>query len=462
MLRLVCIVLLVAFEATVVALPLLALTGVALPWLGLAGAVLVGWLADTASRRLRWPWHRLVLAVAPPVAATGLVGLAFGLAPVAVWAALLPGHPQSGLVYLTVLCAFFLVWRGVRLAEHDSATLLSLAGKVGVVVVAALLLGPLLRAGAVPQRELLLGYVVTLVGTGLAALALTHLVETATVHGQKLDLRWTMLLVGIIGSVLLVSVVLTATLSGDVTLDAVVTVLRWLLLPFALVSAGLVYLLTTVFGDLIRSLFALLGQALAQMNLRPEPPPTPDTVPVDDSSVSAVITLAQQATFVLALIPLAVLLIAVLLWQRRGRRLAVDEERESLDVGQSMLNDLRDLLGLLRNPFRRRLRGLQAVLATLRGNDPVTRVRRAYVQVLFMLEQRGLRRAPAQTPAEWYATVAPTLSDPAPLADLTAAYEQARYRPDGVDAAEAGRAEQAAQALYDQKDQIRRDDGGSV
>ncbi|WP_245668960.1 DUF4129 domain-containing protein [Chloroflexus islandicus] len=441
------IVLLAAFETTLVALSLLVLAALTLPWPGLFSAVLLGWLADGAARRLRRPFHYLPLALAPLLAATGLLWLVIGGDPLALWPALLPGQPQSGLAYIATLVAFFLTWRGAGLESHDSATILTLAGRGMAAVIASLLVGPLLRAGAALPDDLLFSYVAVAIGSGLGSLALAHLVETAADRARVFDLRWTLLLLGVIGGVLAIGAALTALLSGEAALDGVVNLLRFLLLPLALIGAALVYLFTVIFGDLIRALLALLGQALAQMNLRPEPPPVTDTAPIDDAAVETVIALAQQATFWLALIPLAVLLVLLVWWRRRARRVATDEERESLDVGQSLLADVRDLLGALRNPFQRRLSGLQAALAALRGADPVTRVRRAYIQALLALEERGLRRPPAQTPAEWYATVAPTLPDPAPFAELTAIYERARYQPAGVEPAEAAIAEQASQTV---------------
>ncbi|MBO9316589.1 MAG: DUF4129 domain-containing protein, partial [Chloroflexus sp.] len=124
-----------------------------------------------------------------------------------------------------------------------------------------------------------------------------------------------------------------------------------------------------------------------------------------------------------------------------------DEEHQSLDVGQSLLSDLRDLLGTLRRPFQRRLSGLQAALLALRDADAGTRVRRAYVQALIMLEARGWRRSPDQTPSEWCARMAAVLPEANPFTDLTANYERARYRLDGVDETEAEAAENALQAL---------------
>lgn len=438
---------LAAFEATVVGLPFLALTTIALSWPGLFSAVVLGRVADEVGGRLRWPFNRSLLVLAPIVAAAWLSWLTFGLNPLILLAVLPLGQPQSGPLYLAVLVAFFLVWRGVRLADHDSATILTLAGRGVIGAVLALILGPLLRTGEAVSNDLLLVYIVVFVGSGLAALALTHVVEMTSDQAQSLDARWSLLLLGVIGAVLALGISLAALLSGDLALEGMIALLQLLLLPFALIGAALVYLITVVFGDVIRALLGVLGRVLAQMNLRPEPPPTPDTAVVDDTTAETVVAIAQQATFLLALIPLVALVIIIVLWRRRHRRSVTDEERQSLDIGQSLIADLRDLFGSFRRPFRRHLHGLQAALAALRGADAVSRVRRAYIQALLALEAQGWRRPPDQTPSEWCTHVSSVLPDQQPFIDLTATYERARYRPDGVDADEADAAERSLQGL---------------
>jgi MFS family permease len=438
---------LTAFEATLFGLPLLALTTIVLSWPGLWSAVILGRLADEIGHRLPRSLHRLLLVAAPFVAACWLSWLTFGLDPHHTLAALPPGQPQSGLIYLTVLVAFFLVWRGVRMAEHEHATILTLAGRGLVATIAALVLGPLLRAGAPVANDLLLLYIVVFVGSGLSSLALSYMLEATPDQTHTLNVRWSLLLLLVIGGVLVLGIALAALLSGELAFIGIVTLLQWLLLPFALIGALFVYLFTVIFGSMIRALFAAFGQVLARMNFRPEPPPTPDTTIIDTNPVETVVIIAQQATFVLALIPLVLLVIFLLLWRRRTRRADSDEEHQSLDVGQSLLSDLHDLLGMLRRPFQRRLSGLHAALVALRNADAVTRVRRAYVQALIMLEARGWRRSPDQTPSEWCASMAAVLPEPKPFTDLTVSYERARYRPDGVDETEAEAAEDALQVL---------------
>ncbi|WP_232218963.1 hypothetical protein [Chloroflexus sp. Y-396-1] len=82
---------LAAFEATLVALPLLALTTIVLSWPGLWSTVMLGRLADEIGRRLRWPFHRMLLIAAPVIAACWLSWLTFGLDPRNTLAALQPG-----------------------------------------------------------------------------------------------------------------------------------------------------------------------------------------------------------------------------------------------------------------------------------------------------------------------------------------------------------------------------------
>jgi hypothetical protein len=165
-------------------------------------------------------------------------------------------------------------------------------------------------------------------------------------------------------------------------------------------------------------------------------------------ALTAIGRLADGATFLLALIPIAILMLAILLMrQRRRPKAGADEERETLGVLSSLGDDLRGLLRQLRNPFARPLEGLRAALAALVGEDATTRARRAYVRLLLLLEAREQRRPPPQTPAEFAPTAASAAGAPEAVERLTAAYERARYNPAGASPADAEAAEAALRAL---------------
>jgi hypothetical protein len=134
----------------------------------------------------------------------------------------------------------------------------------------------------------------------------------------------------------------------------------------------------------------------------------------------------------------------VLLMQRRRRKpLASDEQRVSLGLIDGLTNDLQNLLQGLRNPFVRSQQGLLSALAALSRNDPTSRVRRVYINLLLRLERERLARQPAETPHEFAQTAQQVLPQHNALETITGAYEQARYNPSGASEETAAHAEQA-------------------
>jgi len=138
----------------------------------------------------------------------------------------------------------------------------------------------------------------------------------------------------------------------------------------------------------------------------------------------------------------------VLLWRRRRRRPSSgDEERESLWSWDRLGTDLRDLLGSLRRRPRPD-QGLRAALARLQGSDPASRIRRRYIQLLLIGEQRDHPRPAPQTPREYLPGLVNDLpAASAAIAALTDSYEQARYHPEGLVARDVDRADQAWQQI---------------
>ena len=136
-----------------------------------------------------------------------------------------------------------------------------------------------------------------------------------------------------------------------------------------------------------------------------------------------------------------------LLARRRSRRTGgADEERESLWEWGNLASDLRGLLAQL-NPARR-AEGLRDALARLRGSDPASRIRRSYIRLLLLGQERGQSRAAPETPRE-YASAAGALLPGAnqPIDTLTESYERARYHPASATAADAATAERAWTAI---------------
>jgi hypothetical protein len=442
MARLLALLTLAALETTVVSLPLLALTSFAPPWIFLLLVVLLGVAADNLSLRLPPRLERPALAVGAALAVLSVLWRQIG-GPLAALAALIPGAADFGLAYALTLTALFLYWRGTRVASRDSLGVSSLFGRGATVMVVTLLVSPLFRFGAPLGSGLVLAHIVGFISLGLLSLALAHAEDDPASRAQRLGWRWLLTLGLAIGAVVLAGTLAVAILGGGTAIEAAQNLLRILILPIAIVGGLIAYLLVTFIGEplsqLLRSIFARLS--LLQ-NLAPNTEQMTNGRN-DQGMLEAVTRMANGATFLMALIPLVILVAAILLLRGRRRRArAEDEERESLGVAASLAGDLRDLLGRLRNPFARRLEGLRAALAALRGDDPATRVRRAYVRLLLRLEERERPRAPAQTPAE-LAVAEPSLA----IAALTRAYEGARYNPAGVAPAEADGAEQALDAL---------------
>jgi hypothetical protein len=442
MIRLLFALVIAALEATAVSLPLAALFPGAPPWPLLFACVALGWIADQLALRLPPRLDRPALLAGALAATAALIGGVLGRGPLGALAALIPGSPDLLQAYALLLVALFLFWRGSRIDTRDSAAVGALFGRGSAAAVVGLLLGAVSGTGLPLGHPAILTQIVALVGLGLLALALAHAQDAAGGRLSGLSWRWLLTLVAAVALVIGVATVAAGLLGSGEVIAAAQGLLRIVLLPFAIVGGAIVWLLVTLFAE---PLLYVVQQLLARLQGL-QPPPLEQAPGQPQGAAAAaetIVRIASGATFLLALIPILVLLAAILLLRRRARpRPGAEEERESLDLAASLVGDLRDLLAGLRNPFARPLTGLRAALAALAGDDPTTRARRAYVGLLLHLEGRQQVRPPAQTPAEF----APTAAEQAPaepVARLTAAYERARYSPAGATAAEAAAAEQA-------------------
>ena len=442
MARLLALLTLAALEATVVSLPILALTSLGLAWPLMLVVVILGAVADNLSLRLPPRLERPALALGAAVAVMAVLWHQIG-GPLAALAAMVPGASGFGMAYALAMIALFLYWRGTRVASRDSLGVSALFGRGSAALVATLLLGPLLGLGAPLGSGPVLAHIVGFISLGLLALALAAAEDDPASRAQRLGWRWLLTLGLAIGAVVLVGTLAVAILGGGAAVEAAQNLLRIIILPLALLGGLIVYLLVTFVSE---PLSQLLRAVFARMGLLQHLAPSADQIAdgrSDQGMIDTITRLASGATFLMALIPLATLVAAILLLRGRRRRAkAEDEERESLGVAASLAADLRDLLGRLRNPFARHLEGLRAALAGLRGDEPATRVRRAYVRLLLRLEERKRPRAPAETPAE-LAAAEPSLA----VAALTRAYEGARYNPAGITSDTADAAERALDSL---------------
>lgn len=447
MTRLLFALLLVALETTAVSLPLTAVAAGAPPWPLLAGATLLGWLADQAALRLQARFERPALLAGALLATALVIGGELGVGLPGAFGALVPGSPRVLHAYALLLLALLLFWRGTRVDTRDSAAVGALFTRGAAAGVAGLLVGAIFATGQPAGSPAVLGQIVALVGLGLLALAVSHAQEAAGGRLGGLDRRWLLTLLAAVGAVLALALGAAALLGQGEATAAIQGLLRLILLPFALVGGAIVWLILALFAGPLRALIAALLARLRGL----EPLPVADNAFGDQQGQAAFETItriANGATFLLALIPIAILVAAILVMRRRARpRTEPDEERESLGALTSLAGDLRELLAGQRNPFARRPEGLRAALTALDGDDPTTRARRAYVRLLLLLEGRERVRPPARTPAEFAPEAAAALEADEPVARLTAAYERARYDLEGATPALADDAEAALREL---------------
>lgn len=445
--RLLFVVVVAALEATAVSLPLALLAPQAPPWPLLMLAIALGWLADQLARRGPAGWQGATLLAGAALGGLLLPAAHFG-GPLVALGALLPGRPGFMAAYALLLLGLFLVWRGTRLDTSDSGAVGERFRWAIIVGVVAMILGALTGHPALGSAAVL-GHVAGLVALGLLAMALAHAQDVAGGRLSGLSWRWLATLAAAVAGVVAVATLATSLVGGGAGAEAARTLIGIFLLPFALVGAALAWVFLTFLAE---PLTALIQALMAQLQLLqlPEGPTEPAGQGVDLSGgpLETIERLASGATFLMALIPIAILVAAILLLRRRMLpRGASDEERESLGTAASLAADLRDLLGRLRNPFARHPEGLRAALAGLTGDDPSARARRAYIRLLLLLEGRDRPRPPAATPAEFAPAAAEATGAPEPVAALTAAYERARYSPAGATAADATGAEEALRRL---------------
>ncbi|MFV9507231.1 MAG: DUF4129 domain-containing protein [Oscillochloridaceae bacterium umkhey_bin13] len=438
---------LLALEATVVGLPLVALTTLYAPWPLLALVVVLGWQADGLA--LRYPRRRSLILGASALGSALLLPLVAhgGLLPTL--AAMIPGQLAFGSAYSLLVLGLFLFWRGTRLDSRDSAAIGTLFGRGAAVGGAALLIGGLLGTGAPTNSALVIGHVIALGTLGLTALALAHAQDAAEGRLNDLSWRWLITLLAAVTAVVIMATLLATLLGGGDGLAALQNLIALLIFPLALVGGIIAWFLITFLAEPISALIRTIMAALQRFQL-PEEPIAQESGPLiveGGDFLRTAQNLAEGATFLMALIPIIILVLLILVLRRRQQAAdGSDEERESLGAVRSLVGDLRDLWARLRNPFARHPEGLRAALANLRGNDPTSRTRRAYVQLLLRLEAQAQTRPPTQTPAE-FAPTAAQASAAEPVAILTDAYQRARYRPAGADPNDAEQAEAALRRL---------------
>jgi hypothetical protein len=416
-------------------------------WVLLIGVVLAGALADwIVLRRIspRWQGPALVTAGALLALWAVKVQVGDGYSPLAGWGqalgTLFSAHdPNTGIAYLTFLAALYVFWRGTRLTTHDSVSLHWLFRRTAVGIMAIIGVGFL---GASPDPEIGARAVVQIMGffaVGLITIALATASEEHEVQLRRLGWRGMLTLGGAVVLVLVAGLVF-ASLFGNEAAQVIRSIWSGIVLIVVLLFAPLFFLIFAIIERLL--IFIHLERLLQRPALfdqqQQQPPLATDTPGIFPPWVDTALRLF------FALLPILLIVGLMLLARHRLRRKAGDdEERESLWSWGNMLNDLRDLFGGLRNPFGHAA-GLRDVLASLRGGDPVSRIRRSYIRLLLAGEAHEQPRAAPQTPREYAATagaIVPGIGHS--VGTLTEAYERARYFPAGATDTDAEAAERA-------------------
>ncbi len=347
------------------------------------------------------------------------------------------------LVALAVLLA--VLWlRGMTLArEPKDYDLISRNFKVGF----ALLILPFVFSGFFPPqiREALalqLGLLLPLfLFLGLSALSLARLAEIrrerrgAGSPPPQLLRRWLLTMLTVSGALALLLIALELIFSYQTLqaligalqplVDAVETVLGWLVIAVAYVFYGFYYLMYLA-AKALKSLFTPEKNPTEPPQPQPHKPSPFDTRP--PGTPGDWLAFGRWALIVVAVVLLLAVLLRVLLAVIPQDTVNAEEERENLDAMRMLGAQLRGVFSALAARFRRQ--GAQG--AGSGDGLPAASVRALYRRVLVQVAALGLGRRAQETPQELAerlvvalpASEALVLTD---LAVLTTAYEQARY-----------------------------------
>jgi hypothetical protein len=422
-------------------------------WGALIVVVLGGALADwIVLRRLRPEFQGPALAAIALLAALWVVkGLLPGSGLFTGWgqavAALFDIHSTRSIpVYLSMLLGLFCFWRGTRMTLHDAVTLHRLF-RISTALLMLVVFIRFFSGGAGSAlANLATAEVIGYFAIGLLTIALASASEERESELRRMGWRGLASLAGAVVLVIFLGVLVGALFGREA---AAIIRLLWqgLILIVGLMVAPFIYLFASLIEGLIR--FLNLGQLL---NTLTQPHPLQDAFQQQPKELAGLPPWVQTLIQIFcAVVPIVVLLSLFLLARRRNRRgSGADEERESLFTIGGLAEDLLGLLGKLR--AKERPEGLRGALAHLRGNDPISRIRRSYIRLLLVGEARSLPRLAPQTPREYLPAAGSMLpSAGQPIDALTAAYERARYRPAGATPADADAAERAWGAI-DQAD----------
>ena len=350
-------------------------------------------------------------------------------------------------VYFGLAASMWAWWRGTSVVDQGHVEVTRALRRSIIILVGVLsVLGitgfdPISRSA---DGTPVIRVVVELAGSLLlsfVALSLTRIVEAAAHSTHGAEWRWFRSSLVSTSLIVLVGLLLIAFLADPAGM-LLREVARWVIFAMVGLMAPLIVA--------ILWLMELVRQLLPRST--PLDPVMATATPVPDEAAQPALPAIPNAllaipTIILLLLPIVVLLLVILFARRRRSRadLVTDEQRESIFSWGAVRADLADLLrGLRRSAGDGGLRG---ALRRLLAQDPATRIRRRYVQLLLKGEAAGKQRRPPETPHEFAPALAQLPTDEPAVLALTDIYERARYAPATVDDAAAREADRVWETL---------------
>lgn len=348
-------------------------------------------------------------------------------------------------IYLGLIASLWAWWRGSSVLDQGHSEVIRSLRRSVVILIGVLALQSFTGFDPIfgsSDGRPLIGLVVEVAGfllLGFVALSLTRIIEAAalsTTHGA--EWRWLRSSLASTSAVVMLGLLIIAFVA-DPAGSVLRAIMQWLVFGLvALMAPFLAVILLLV--DFIRKLVPQQMEAQPVIGMATAvPAPTPAPI----NSIAIPDALLAIPTIILLLLPIVVLLLVILFARRRRSRvdLATGEERESIFSWGALGADLAGLLRGLRRPAGDG--GLRGALRRLLAEDPATRIRRRYVELLLKGEDAGRQRPPHQTPHEFAPTLAQQSDDSPAIDTLTQIYERARYAPASVDDATATAADRA-------------------
>lgn len=418
---------------------------------GMVVIMLCGYACLCQAIRRGWSRHQaqLALVAVGVIVAVGAVRLDY-FAEIGLidgrWLESLFGQLMGVMVQLTApvgaLIAGLVVYsRGLALARGELDDY-EVGGRFRTALTAQLLflIAAGLLLGAAGETVILAasGFVLGQVFIGLITLSLARL-ETVREQGRlshgrapAINQHWLGLLLGIVGSLLAITIILGQLFSVNLVGALIVPIVRTLAIIIAFIVISLTLPLAIAMEwlvDLIRQNLpdrpprrndGGLGRLMELLRDREVTQPSPELLQL----IQTVLTIAAIAA------GLIILARAIFWWRARDRPSNGNEERDSVW-------DWRHALASL-TAWWRRWRGRQMIVAPALVADSerpsavagVLDIREIYRRLLHLGVSVGVPRAIATTPQEHLTGLQASLAPPEAVAGITAAYIEARYGPE--------------------------------